>query len=318
MVDFGNSGTMLNLNTIKRVLITGATGLLGVAIQQSAPSDIQVFSIYYPERSLPVPLPFPVLAANVTDRMQMQSVFEWAKPDVVIHTAAIGSVDFAERNRELTRKVNVGGADVVAELCQIFKARLIYISSNAVFDGRNPFYSESSPVNPINYYGKLKVEAENVVRESSITWTIVRPILMYGWPYHGERDNPVVWWVRSLEDGNPIKVVDNVFSKPLPAWSCAEAIWAIAKQNRSDIYHIAGRDHISLYQFALLTAEIFGLDDSLITPVPDSYFPEIVPRPQDTSFNTTKMETELGVKPVGVKEGLARMKAERTAKRGSF
>ena len=111
--------------TVKRVLITGGTGLLGVAIQRSAPKDIQGFSVYFPERSLPVPFPFPVLAADVSDRMKMQSVFEWAKPDVVIHAAAIGSVDFAERNREETKKVNVGGTEVVVELCQIFKSRLI-------------------------------------------------------------------------------------------------------------------------------------------------------------------------------------------------
>ncbi|TSA13317.1 MAG: SDR family oxidoreductase [Deltaproteobacteria bacterium] len=304
---------LLNLKIVKRVLVTGGTGLLGVAIQRSAPKDIQGFSIYFPERSLPVPLPFPILAADVSDRMEMQSVFEWAKPDVVIHTGAIGSVDFAEKNREQTRKINVGGTEVVAELCQIFESRLIYISSNAVFDGRTPFYSETAPVNPINYYGQLKVDAENVVRESTIPWTIVRPILMYGWPYQGERDNPVVWWVRFLENGKPIKVVDNVFNKPLPAWSCADVIWAIIQQNRTGIYHAAGRDHISLYQFALLTAAVFGLDASLITPVPDSYFPEIAPRPKDTSFDTTKMETELGVKTVGVRDGLFKMKAERTA-----
>ena len=260
-----------------------------------------------------LPLPFPVRAADVSDRMKMQSVFEWAKPDVVIHAAAIGSVDFAERNREETKKVNVGGTEVVVDLCQIYQSRLIYISSNAVFDGRTPLYSETTPVNPINYYGQLKVDAENVVRESGIPWAIVRPILMYGWPYPGERDNPVVWWVRSLENGKPIKVVDNVLSKPLPAWSCADVIWALIQQNRTGIYHAAGRDHISLYQFALLTAEVFGLDASLITPVPDSYFPEIAPRPQDTSFDTTKMETELGVKAVGVRDGLLKMKAERPA-----
>jgi len=243
----------------------------------------------------------------------MQSVFEWAKPDIVIHTAAIGSVDFAERNREQTRKVNVGGTEVVAALCQSFKSQLIYISSNAVFDGRTPFYSETAPVNPINYYGQLKVEAENIVRESSIPWSIVRPILLYGWPYHDERENPVVWWVRSLKDGKPIKVVDNVFSKPLPAWSCAEVIWEVIRQQRTGIYHAAGRDHLSLYQFASLTAKVFDLDASLITPVPDSYFPEIAPRPQDTSFDTTKMENELGVKAVGVKDGLVRMKSERSS-----
>jgi dTDP-4-dehydrorhamnose reductase len=299
--------------TAKRVLITGGTGLLGVAIQRSAPKDIQGFSVYFPERSLPVPLPFPVLASDVSDRMKMESVFEWAKPDVVIHAAAIGSVDFAERNREETKKVNVGGTEVVIDLCQIFQSRLIYISSNAVFDGRAPLYSETTPVNPINYYGQLKVDAENIVRRSSIPWAIVRPILMYGWPYPGERDNPVVWWVRSLGNSQPIKVVDNVLSKPLPAWSCADVLWALIQQNRTGIYHAAGRDHISLYRFALQTAEVFGLDARLITPVPDSYFPEIAPRPQDTSFDTTKMETDLGVKTVGVRDGLLKMKAERPA-----
>ncbi|HHT9158545.1 MAG: hypothetical protein A2047_01045 [Omnitrophica bacterium GWA2_41_15] len=303
---------MTNIKTYKRVLITGGTGLLGVAIQRSAPRDIQVFTIYFSGRSLPIPLPFPIRAADVSDRKQMQSVFEWAMPDVVIHTAAIGSVDFAEKNREQTRKVNVGGTEVVAALCQNFKSRLIYISSNAVFDGRTPFYSETAPVNPINYYGQLKVEAENVVRESNIPWAIVRPILMYGWPYQGERDNPVVWWVRSLENGKPIKVVDNVFNKPLPAWSCADVVWALIQQKQTGIYHAAGRDHLSLYQFALQVAEVFDLDARLITPVPDSYFPEIAPRPQDTSFDTTKMENELGVKAIGVKDGLVRMKSERS------
>jgi len=298
------------------VLITGGTGLLGLAIQQLAPMGTQGFSVYFPERSLPEPLPFPIRAADVTDRRQMQSVFEWAIPDVVIHTAAIGSVDFAERNREQARKVNVGGTEVVAELCQIFNSRLIYISSNAVFDGITPFYSEVAPVNPINYYGQLKVEAENIVLNSSIQGVIVRPILMYGWPYPGERDNPVVWWIRSLESGKGIKVVDNVFSKPLSVWSCVEAVWAIVERGASGIYHVAGRDHISLYQFALLTAEVFNLNTDLIEPVPDSYFPEIAPRPRDTSFDTTKLEEELGWKPVGVKEGLLSMKNRRAKRNG--
>jgi len=301
----------LNSNPMRRVLLTGGTGLLGVALQKTAPTNIEGYSIYFPERHLPEPLPFQILAADVTDQKQIQAIFEWAKPDVVIHTAAIGSVDFAERNRELTRKVNVGGTEVVAALCQIFKSRLIYISSNAVFDGCTPFYSETAPVNPINYYGQLKVEAENIVRESNTPWAIVRPILMYGWPYQGERDNPVVWWVRSLREGTPLNVVDNVFNKPLPAWSCAEVIWEVIRQQRNGIYHAAGRDHLSLYQFALQVADVFDLDARLITPVPDSYFPEIAPRPRDTSFDTTKMEKELGVKAISVKDGLLEMKTTR-------
>jgi dTDP-4-dehydrorhamnose reductase len=300
---------MSNQKTVEQVLITGGTGLLGVAIQQAAPEDVQIFTIYHPERSLPIPLPFPIRAADVSDRRHMQSIFEWSKPDVVIHTAAIGSVDYAEKNQEETKKINVGGTEVVAALCEQYKSRLVYISSNAVFDGKNPFYSETDHVNPLNYYGKLKVEAERVVRDSNTSWAILRAILMYGLPYPGERVNPVVWWTDSLSNDKPVKVVDNVYSKPLPAQSCAEAVWAIIQKNRTGVYHAAGRDHVSLYQFALMTADIFGLDASLITPVPDSYFPNIALRPQDTSFNTAKMESELNVKPVGIRAGLLQMKS---------
>jgi len=294
-----------------RILITGGTGLLGAALQYFAPGDIACFSVYYPERPLPLPLPFPMRAADVSNPEQMRSIFAWARPDLVIHTAAIGSVDYAQSHGDETAMVNVGGTKVVAELCRIFQAAVVYISSNAVFDGENPLYAETDPVNPINCYGRLKVDAEDVIRNSGVPWAIVRPILMYGWPYPGERDNPVVWWVRSLESGKGIKVVDNVFSKPLSVWSCAEAVWTIVRRSAAGIYHIAGRDHISLYEFALVTAEVFDLNPRLIEPVPDSYFPEIAPRPRDTSFDTTKMETELGLKPQGVKEGLAYMKSRR-------
>ena len=294
----------------RRVLLTGGTGLLGYALQKTAPTGVSCFSTYYPERTSPPTLPFPLQAADVADPVAMETIFQWAQPNVVIHTAAIGSVDYAENNRAEAARVNLGGTRVIAELCERFRARLVYLSSNAVFDGRNPPYRETSPVNPINYYGQLKVEAEAIVSQCAIPWAIVRPILMYGQPYPGERTNPVLWWINSLREARPIRVVDNVFSKPLPAWSCAEVIWKIIQDNRVGLYHAAGSDHLSLYQFALRTAEVFGLDASLIEPVCDSFFPEIAPRPQDTSFHTGKMEQELGVKPVGVDQGLRRLKSE--------
>ena len=299
---------MTNVKTVKRVLITGGTGLLGVAIQQLATKDIRGFSIYFPERSLPVQLPFPIIAADVTSRQQMQSVFEWARPDVVIHTAAIGSVDYAEQHKEFTQMVNVGGTKIVADLCEKWKSRLIYISSNAVFDGLSPFYGETDETNPINYYGRLKVEAENVVIKSNTSWAIVRPILMYGWPYPGERGNLVTTWVHLLKEGKSINVVNNVYSKPLYSNMCAEVIFAVIEKNMNGIFHIAGGDHVSLYDFAIITADIFGLDSTLISPVPDTFFNDLVPRPRDTSFDTTKMEHELGIVPTSLQQGLRQMR----------
>ena len=292
-----------------RVLITGSTGLLGCALQTEAGADKQLYGIFHPARPLPRALRASQQPADVTSMPEMRRVFEWARPDVVIHAAAIGSVDFAEKHPAQTHAVNVGGTAVVAECCKDFGARLIYISSNAVFDGTQPLYSETDPVSPINYYGRLKVEAEQVAAASGVPHAIVRPILMYGWPYPEERGNLVTTWVKALREHQPQSVVENVFSKPLPAQACADAVWAIVNRNLTGIYHVAGADHVSLHQFALAVAAAFALDPALIQAVPDSFFPQLAPRPRDTSFNTNKMEKELGLHPVPLASGLQQMKA---------
>jgi dTDP-4-dehydrorhamnose reductase len=295
-----------------RILITGATGLLGSTLHRTAPPDADLFGICLPEPPILHSLPGAVRAADIRDRGQIEEIYAWARPEVVVHTAAIGSVDFAERNRSEAYAVNVVGTKIVGEAARRCDAKFIYISSNAVFDGESPLYSEDDPLRPVNYYGQLKVEAEQWVKSSGLCYVIVRPILMYGWPYPGGRDNLVTWCTRSLEKGESVKIVDNVFSKPLLARACAEAIWAIIEQERTGVYHIAGADHLSLYQFSLLTARVFGLNMDLIEPVPDTYFSSILaPRPRDTSYSTEKMEKELGLKPVKVLDGLNYMKATR-------
>jgi len=291
-----------------KILITGITGLLGYALQRVNNTTGELTGIYYPERQLPIHLQAKVYPINVIDYIAMEKLFEIERPEIVIHTSGIGNVDYAEKYKEITREINVGGTKVICELCERWNSRLIYISSNAVFDGSSPFYNEDDMPNPINYYGQLKVEAEEIVKKCHISWTIVRPILMYGWPYPGERENLVTIWLKSLREGKEIKAVNNVFSKPLFSDMCAKAIYSIIEKNKSGIFHIAGRDHVSLYEFALKTADIFGLDRALINPVPDSYFSDLVKRPKDTSFNTEKMERELEMIPISLVEGLTRMK----------
>jgi len=293
------------------ILITGGTGLLGMALQKTAAKGNNVFSIYSTPESISIPLPFPSKPANVTEKARMQAIFDWSQPDVVIHTAAIGSVDFAEKNREQAHFVNVGGVKVVCELCNQVGARLIHISSNAVFDGKRPFYAENASTNPVNYYGQLKLEGEKLIELSGLDYAVVRPILFYGWPYPGRRDNLVTWCIKSLEAGKQIKVVNDVFSKPLFVGSCAKVVWAIVMKMKSGIYHVAGKNHITLYELAVRTAKVFDLDSELISPVPSDYFENIAPRPKDTSFDTSKMERDLGITPIGVEEGLQMMKATR-------
>jgi dTDP-4-dehydrorhamnose reductase len=297
--------------TMTRILLTGGTGLLAKSLLESSPADFDLFATYYPDRSLTGVDPRVQNLVDVRDPAQVNAVFDEVRPDVVIHTASIGNVDYAEKHRQEAWDVNVGGTQNMLAGCARHQARMIFISSNAVFDGEHPFYAEDDQVHPINYYGQLKVEGEQVVAQSGVASAIVRPILMYGWPYAGERANPVTWWVSSLEQGKPLKVVDDVHSKPLLAPNCAEAIWVILRGNRTGTYHIAGADHVTLYQFAVETARVFDLDERLIEPVPSSYFPEIAPRPRDTSFKTDRMAEQLQVRPVGIREGLLYLKRMR-------
>jgi dTDP-4-dehydrorhamnose reductase len=291
-----------------RILITGGTGLLGQALLQIAPRDTQLFGTYLPGHAPTSDMPCRFFPLDVRVPAQVVQVFDAVRPTIVIHTASIGSVDYSEHHREESWAVNVGGTQQVGNECIRHNVRMIFISSNAVFDGEHPLYAEDAPVHPINYYGKLKVEGEQWVQSSGLDHVIVRPILMYGWHLPIERGNWVTNWIQMLGRSERVKVVDDVGTKPLYARNCAEVIWTIIAQNKIGIYHVAGADHMTLHQLALATAKVFGLDGTLIDPVPSSYFPEIAPRPKDTSFDTTKMETDLGIKAWSVRDGLMHMR----------
>jgi len=298
------------------ILILGGTGLLGKALMESCPKDVTLYATHL--RNLPAGFPHnPLRRLDVTNREQTQRLFHEIQPDAVVHLAGVGSVDFAEKNQRDAWVINVQGTQHVVEACGIFGSKLIYLSSNAIFDGECPPYHEASVRQPVNYYGHLKVEAEDAVQSSGLEYATVRAILMYGWHYPHARENPVTMWIRLLRDGKPVKVVNDRYWKPLYVEDCANLIWTILKKGKTGTYNIAGPDRMTLFEFALQAAQVFGLDSTLIEPVPTNYFPTIAPRPFDTSFLTDKIQAELGIQPVGVSVGLERMRLNRPCKETS-
>jgi dTDP-4-dehydrorhamnose reductase len=225
-------------------------------------------------------------------------------------------VDFAEKHHQIVWEVNVGGTKNIVKGCQEIGAHLVFVSSNAVFDGHNPPYAENAPLHPINVYGTLKAEAEQVVSTAHISWSIVRPILIYGWPGPDQRGNMATWVIEMLSQKKSIAVVDDVFSMPLLDRSCAESIWAVIGGAKKGFYHVAGADRVTLYEFARTVAETFELNAELVRPVPSSYFPDIAPRPRDTSFRLDRIRHELGLEPVGLKAGLREMRSQSPEVRG--
>ena len=287
---------------VTKILITGGSGLLGKALTETSPSEYSISATYFPEEPDVIPSGKGFFKLDITNKNAVLGSISRIKPDVIIHTAAIGDVDFCEKNKNISWVTNVEGTKNIIEAAKECNSKIIYISSNAVFNGDDPPYKEEDEVNPLSYYGETKVVCERLIRNSGLDNAIVRAILMYGWHNSMERQNILTW---VLDSEVPLKIVNDTYSNPLLALNCADAIWAIIRKEKTGVFHIAGADCISIYDFALKIAEVFHLDKSMLTPVPDSYFKEMISRPHNTCFCTDKMERELEIKAMGIEEGLS-------------
>ena len=276
-------------------------------IENKAP-DTEIIAIYVGDYEMPGREGVRYHKADIRDKKAIQDLFEKTKPDMVIHTAAVGSPDFAEKNRELTLEINVGGTKNLLSNSEIFNAAFVYISSNGIYDGENAPYSEDDPAHPVNVYGEIKLQAEVMVKNSKLKKAIVRPILMYGWNNPSERPNIVTQSIAKLKRGEDIFVYDDVYCNPLYAESCAAAIWKIISEDKYDTYNIAGADRESVFGLIKKAAQAFQLNEGLIHPVQEGYFNELVKRPQDTTFVTDKMISRLGCRPMTIIEGFTEMK----------
>ncbi|MCL5276217.1 MAG: SDR family oxidoreductase [Deltaproteobacteria bacterium] len=292
-----------------KILITGGKGLLGNSLLKTA--DYKTHKIVWTYfRNPPQKSAKNAVYLDLNNQQNIEEVFDNFKPDWVIHTAGNGSVDWCEKNKEEAYRINVEGTENIIFACKKHKSQIVYISSNAVFDGNNPLYKEDDLATPVNFYGHTKIICEHIVKAFIEDFVIVRPILMYGWDSEGERSNPVTWLIHALEERKTVKIVDDIYINPLYAMDCANGIWRIIEIKKTGTYNFAGKDCMSRYEMAIQTAKAFGLDENLIQPVKNAYFKYIAPRPCNTSYNTGKMEKELGIKPRAFAEGLLFMKKE--------
>jgi len=292
----------------KTVLITGGTGLLGMGLLETIPEGYKVIPSYKSDFILGVYDGFNFHKFDITKKNEVSNAFDKIKPSCVIHAASIANVDYCERNKNETYLVNVEGTKNILSLCKEYETKLIFTSSNAVFDGGSSPYLEESETSPVNYYGETKSIAEKLVKDADSDYVVARLILMYGWNHPNERKNPVTWLLEKLQAHENLKMVNDTYTNPLFNIQAAKAIWQIIKRDKSGIYNIAGKDRVNRYEFAVRTAEVFGLDAKLIEPVTSDYFSGIAKRMPDTTYNTKKMECDLGILPMSLDEGLSFMK----------
>ena len=296
-----------------RVLITGATGLLGQYLIATAPDSMELLGT---SRSPTPPVltrcEFAVL--DLRDSQPTENLLNEYQPEVIFHCAAEGSVDAVESAPEQFRELNVHVPEALALWASSANAKFVHVSSNAVFGNvGNPHDDLDAPA-PINNYGKLKAEAESRVMTANANALVIRPIFLYGWSPPGARPNPATSWVASLSSGKKLNIVEDVFTQPLFARDCAGIMWDAMKRDLNGPLNVSGGQTMSLYDFAKTLADAFGHDRELIHKSRSAEFPDLAPRPSHVEFNLRRLTDEMGISPLYPVEGLNAMRIERTAR----
>ena len=291
----------------KKILITGGTGLLGKGMEETAPKGWSIVSLHQRQYKVDDANAEHVIL-DIREKKLVDDLFSKHKFDAVIHAAGIASVDYVEKHYAESLESNLVGTLNVTSAARRAGVHLVYVSTNAVFDGRKAPYSETDAPNPVNKYGQIKLQCEKLVSETLSDYAIMRPILMYGWNHPVTRPNTVTWIYEKLQRGEVVEMVDDVTENPLYNLQCGDALWAMVGKRSTGIFHVAGKDHCNRYEFALKVAKTFELDAALIKRVDSSRFPDIAKRPPNTTLSVKRMEKELNVRAVRLEEGLASMK----------
>ena len=281
-----------------KILITGANGLLGQKITALLLKEKACFAATGKTSSESI------IKMDISSPAETCEVIGKERPDVIIHAAALTQVDDCEIRRELCFAANVKGVENIVSAAEKANAHLIHLSTDFVFDGKFGPLDENAIPNPVNYYGKCKLEGEEIIRRAALSWSILRTVLVYGAAPIMSRPNIVLWVKKSLEEKKAIKVVNDQWRTPTLAEDLAAGCLLAARKKAQGIYHISGKEMFTPFEIAVRTADFFNLDKSLLAETDSSQFAQPAKRPMKTGFIIAKAERELGFKPHSFEEGL--------------
>lgn len=240
---------------------------------------------------------------ELTDPDAITRVFQLYKPALVVHAGAMTRPDDCELQREKAWQVNVAGTRFVLQEAAAAGARMLYISTDFVFDGMRGMYREEDTPSPVNYYGQTKLEAEELVKKYTLPWAIVRTVLVYGRPLKG-RSNILSIVQEKLLKGETYNVVDDQFRTPTWVGDLVAGILAVIRHAATGIWHISGHEGMTPYEMACRTAAFLGLDKNLLIRVTAATFTQPAIRPPRTGFSIGKAQQELGFQPHSFEDGL--------------
>ena len=292
---------------METLLVLGGSGLLGGKVTALARERFKVVATYRGTAPKIAGVDFAELhKERVEDGL---ALVRKVKPAAVIDTAAFHNVDKCEEERTLAWQVNAGSTGAFARAAHDVGARYLFVSTDFVFEGAKGKYRESDTPRPVNYYGETKLAGEHAVLAATSDHLVVRPSVVYGWD--DTRLNFATWVLTSIREAKPVNVVTDWIGSPTFADALGAGLLRLLVVPDGGVYHLAGSDAMSRYDFAVRLANAFDLDSALVKPVASKDLNLKAARPPNASLDSGKAKRHRISVP-GAADGIRAMKEQRT------
>ena len=291
---------------MNNICIIGSSGLLGSKLIESN-LGYNIIGTYnktvFPHSNQKL------IKVNIKNFKDCQQIL-YHKPSSIINAAAITNVDYCEEFKDEAYAVNVQGTQNLIKIAKSIGSKFIHISSDGIFSGKMSLYDEEQKPEPVNYYGKTKLESEKIVKEYP-NHLILRTNLLYGilkTPVNGRSDytkktNFPLWILSELQKNRILKIAGDQFSNPTLADNLAKIIFKMIDKNLVGTFHVSDLTCISRYDFSVKIAEKFGHSKNLIKKISLSELNQLAPRPKITCLDCTKIQ-KYGIKLYTLEESL--------------
>jgi dTDP-4-dehydrorhamnose reductase len=285
---------------MKRLLVTGASGLLGINLALRESAHREVTGITHSHSLAGVP--FEVKAFDLTATDTPDRLLDETRPDAVVHCAAMANIDDCEKQPDQAALINSIVPGRLAEACQKREIRMVHLSTDAVFDGSRGDYLETDMPHPLSVYAQTKLDGEKAVLDA-YPQAVVARVNFYGWSLTGKR-SLAEFFYNNLTMGKPVNGFTDVEFCPLFVNHLAELLMRLADGVQTGLFHVVSPVSLSKYEFGCRIAEIFGLDDHLIKPVSVMDGGLTARRSPKLTLNTDKLKESLQMVLPGVEEGI--------------
>ena len=290
-----------------KVLITGASGLLGSRIFETLSREYETIGTYNNKKLDK----FHFL--DITDKNSVEIFLIKTNPEIVIHCAALVDTDRCEEDKGLASKVNVEGTKNIVENWWDYKCKMIFLSSDFVFDGKSGPYYEDDNLKPVNYYGLTKIKGEGLVKQKLEDYLIIRPALMYGADEYS-KPSFITSVLEKLKFEERIYVDNKIMKYPTLTDDVVEAVRKLIDLDLSGIYHVCGEEGITKYKWAKKIAKFYGYSEDLIV---ESNEQSKAKRPLNANLDSSKIKKVIG-NLTSVDEGIRKTFKTKFAKKYNF